>query len=164
MPGPRSRAELVDGIRTSFEKLALDLDAGGRSVGSLDCVDDWSVKDLLAVRLWWTERVGDWVEAGTRGECPVTPAEGYRWKETPRLNADVVRRERRASYRAIRARLAAGVERVLALVEELDDDELLEPRRFEWAGTYPVARWIAMNTTRQYTTARTLVRKALRAT
>jgi hypothetical protein len=47
-------------------------------------------------------------------------------------------------------------------IEELDDRELLEVGAFPWAGKYPIARWISLNTARQYTTARTYVRRALR--
>ena len=102
----------------------------------------------------------DWIEAGRRGERPVTPAEGYRWSETPRLNSDLVRRSRRESYKSVRKRLEDGVERALEVIDSLSDDELLRPGVFGWAGKYPLARWLSINTTRQYTTARTYVRKA----
>lgn len=132
------------------------------TAGSLACVDDWTVKDLLAVRVWWTENVIDWIEAGQRGEVPLTPAEGYRWKETPRLNADIVRKSRRESYRSLRKRLERGYERVMRTIDKLDDRELLGVGVYEWAGRYPLSRWLSINTARQYTTARTYVRRALR--
>ncbi|MCP4663183.1 MAG: ClbS/DfsB family four-helix bundle protein [bacterium] len=162
MPIPNTRAELTDLVHSTFEKLRVELEAAGSRVGSLHCVDDWSVKDLLAVRAWWTENVIDWIEAGRRGETPITPAEGYRWNETPRLNADVVKAARRESYRCVRARLARGFERVVRTIETLDDRELLGVGVFAWSGKYPISRWISMNTARQYTTARTFIRRALR--
>ncbi len=157
---PRTRGDLIDRVRTTYEKLRATLDEAGPRAGSRPCVDDWSVKELLAVRAWWTERVIDWVEAGRRGEVPETPAPGVGWSETPRLNADVARTARRESYRSVRNRLDRGVERVLRTIDRLDDRELLEPGAFAWAGRYPVARWISMNTARQYETARTFVRRA----
>ena len=162
MPIPKSRTELIDYVQSTFGKLQVELDAAGPGVGNIHCVDDWSVKDLLAVRVWWTESVIDWVEAGRRGECPITPAQGYRWKETPRLNANVVKKCRRESYRSIRSRLERVYERVMPAIDSLDDRELLEVGTFAWAGNYPVSRWISINTARQYTTARTLIRRALR--
>ena len=104
----------------------------------------------------------DWIEAGRRGEVPVTPAEGYRWKDTPRLNAQVVREAKKLSYRTVRSRLRQAFERVQQTIDGLSDEDLEEMGRFEWAGKYPLARWISMNTVRQYTTARTYVRRALR--
>lgn len=162
MPIPKTRAELVSQISSSFGKLQAELEAAGPRAGGLPCVDDWSVKDLLAVRVWWTEHVLDWIESGCRGEVPVTPAEGYRWSETPRLNATVVRAARRESYRALRERLKRGYERVMQTIDRLDDAQLLEVGAFEWAGSYPISRWLSINTARQYTTARTFIRRALR--
>ena len=164
MPIPKSRLELTSQVRSSYEKLRAELDAAGPRIGDLPCVDDWSVKDLLAVRMWWTEHVIDWVEAGKRGETPVTPAPGYRWKETPRLNADVVFENRARSYTAVRRRLERGFRRVMDTIDSLDDRQLLEVGIFPWAGKYPISRWISINTTRQYTTARSYVRRTLRET
>ena len=161
MPGPTTRAELEQLVRSSFEKLTRDLDAGGARAGSLPCVDDWTVKDVLAIRAWWSDAVVSWIEAGKSGEVPVTPEEGYAWSETPRLNADIARRSRRRSYRATRAALEEGYDCVLRVVAALRDDELLETGVFEWAGKWPVARWIAINTARQYATARTMIRAGL---
>ncbi len=162
MPIPKSRGELIELVTTSFDKLRAELDEAGPKLADLPCVDDWSVKDLLAVRAWWTESVVDWIEAGRRGESPTTPAPGYRWTETPRLNADLVRAARKQSYAKIRARLERGYERVLATIDSLEDKELLRAGKFKWAGKWPISRWIAINTGRQYTTARTLIRRALR--
>ena len=159
---PNTRAELTDLTSSTFKKLKAELEAAGPQVGALSCVDDWSVKDLLVVRAWWTENVVEWIEAGRRGGIPLTPAEGYRWNETPRLNADIVRAARRESYRSVHARLERGFERVMHTIDVLDDTELLGVGVYEWAGKYPISRWISINTARQYTTARTFIRRALR--
>jgi hypothetical protein len=161
MPIPKTRNELTELITTSFAKLRTELDNGGPGLAELPCVDSWSVKDLLAVRGWWTKSVVDWIEAGRRGETPTTPAKGYSWKETPRLNADLVQATRNKSYRTIRAGLERGVARVLTTIDILDDAELLEVGVFDWAGKWPISRWISLNTARQYTTARTFIRRAL---
>lgn len=164
MPMPKSRAELQDEVRSSYAALEETLEAAGVRAGGVDCVDGWSVKDLLAVRAWWTERVVDWVEQGLSGQAPVTPAEGFRWSETPQLNARTVRETRRESYRSIRGRLDDGYERLLRLIDRLGDAELLNVGAFAWAGKYPVSRWLSINTTRQYTTARTHIRRAMKRT
>ncbi len=159
---PKTRDELIDQVTLSYENLSTDLDGGGPSLARLVCLDDWTVKDLLAVRAWWTHSVVDWIEAGARGETPVTPATGYTWKETPRLNSDIVKSAEKKPYRKVRAGLDEGIERVIATIDSLNDKELLQPGVFEWAGKWPVSRWISINTARQYSTARTYVRKAMR--
>jgi hypothetical protein len=159
---PVSRLELTDYVQSTFEKLWAELGVAGPEIGDIHCVDDWSVKDLLAVRVWWTENVIDWVEAGKRGECPITPADGFRWKDTPRLNAEVVSRSRSASYRSVCNALERGFARVIPVINSLNDRELLEIGVFPWAGNYPISRWISINTARQYTTARTFIRRTIR--
>ncbi len=162
MPIPTTRQALNELVTSTFEKLAAELDGAGPEVGDLPCVDDWTVKDLLAVRAWWTESVVEWIQDGRRGESPTTPAQGYGWNETPRLNAHIVSRAGKESYAAVRIRLREGFENVLALIASLDDRELLTPEAFAWAGKWPVSRWISINTARQYVTARTFIRRALR--
>lgn len=162
MPIPATRAEVADLVKASFEKLRIELDNGGPELAKLPCVGDWSVKDLLAVRAWWTDNVIIWVQAGQRGECPTTPATAYGWNETPRLNADIVRRARHRSYRSIRAQLERGAARVLSTIDGLGDAELLDVGVFAWAGKWPVSRWVSVNTARQYVTARTFIRRAVR--
>lgn len=161
MPIPTTRAELVDLVSTSYAKLERELDTVRADTAQLPCVDEWSIKDVLAVRVWWTEHVVDWIEAGPTASLEL-PAAGYRWSETPRLNADIVRACADEPYEQLRSRLRLGVKRVLATIETLDDRALLEPKAFGWSGKWPIARWISINTARQYTTARTFVRRALR--
>ncbi len=78
MPISKTRADLTGQLNSTFTKLRAELDNGGPRLGKLPCVDDWNVKDLLAVRVWWTESVVKWIETCLRGAVPVTPAEGYR--------------------------------------------------------------------------------------
>jgi hypothetical protein len=162
MPIPKTRTELIELVTTSYSKLRTELENVDSEMAKLPCVDDWSVKDLLAVRAWWTERVVDWIEAGRRGESPTTPAPGYGWNETPRLNGDLVEESREEQYRTILDRLERGFKRVLATINALDDNELLEAGIFKWAGKWPISRWISINTSRQYTTALAYIRRALR--
>jgi hypothetical protein len=84
MPIPQTRKQLVDQIIDAFLKLDAELRDLDTEMADNICVDNWSVKDLLAVRLWWTRNVLNWIDKGKRGQIPVTPARGYRWSETPR--------------------------------------------------------------------------------
>ncbi len=108
MPIPKTRAELVAQLDTSYGKLRSEIEQGGPRLGSMHCIDDWTVKELLAVRTWWTEKVVAWVVEWRKGGSPVTPAPGYRWKETPRLNNDIAKRARRESYASVLATQVAS--------------------------------------------------------
>lgn len=160
MPIPRTRRDLIDLVRTSHDKLAAELDDAATETVCTE--EGWTVRDLLAVRVRWTAMVLGWIRAGRDGETPVTPAPGYGWKETPRLNQDIVDAAGGESFDQLTRALRRGVDEVLATIDELSDEELLEAGVFEWAGKWPIARWISINTSTQYASARTLIRKARR--
>ena len=162
MPIPSTRQELKEMVCSAFANLVDELHNAGSEIGQLHCIDEWDIKDLLAVRAWWTESVLDWIKMGRRGDSPDLPAPAYTWQETPRLNADIVENAKSESYEEVLARLHRGYRLVLATIDELDDKELLEEGVFGWAGKWPIARWISLNTARQYTTARTFIRRARR--
>ncbi|ANM31711.1 hypothetical protein ABI59_22345 [Acidobacteria bacterium Mor1] len=155
---PRSRDALLEQVSRSFFALEQELEGHLPAIAEEPCVEDWTVKQLLAVRLWWTRSVLDWVDAGNSGRTPVTPAEGYGWKETPRLNGEIAARAGDESVDHIWGALRSEYARLRSTIDRLDDHALLAPGAFDWAGRYPLARWISLNTARQYRTARTLVR------
>ncbi len=159
---PTSRADLIESMKTSFASLRLETEKLDEELAALICVDDWSIKDLLSVRLWWTDKVCEWIDAGLGGSTPVLPAPGYSWRETPRLNADIIAQSRDTSLSETLGALEDAFNRALATADSLSDRELLARHEFEWAGKLPLVRWISINTTRQYVTARTYIRRALR--
>ena len=159
---PRTRRELLEQLVPAWEKLDRELDNAGPDIGDLPCVDDWSVKDLLAVRVWWTGQTSEWIEAWRKGEDPNLPKQGYKWKETPRLNNDIVELCREESYQDVIKMLKVNFYRIRSLIDDLSDVELVDVGHFPQAGKFPVCRWISINTTRQYLTARTYVRRAIR--
>jgi hypothetical protein len=159
---PKTRKQLIEMTTVNFEKLSDELEKGGPRLGSLPCTDDWSVRELLAVRAWWTESVVDWVNQGKKGKSPITPAKGYSWSETPKLNQSIANRAKKESYASVKKRLEKGYSKLMKLIDSMNDKQFLEVGTYEWAGKYPIARWLSLNTTRQYATARTYVRKAIR--
>ncbi|MFC6357197.1 ClbS/DfsB family four-helix bundle protein [Luethyella okanaganae] len=126
-------------------------------------VDAWTVKDVLAIRARWTEMVAAWVIAGVRGETPRTPALGYTWGETPRLNADIVAAEADATPAQLRHRLGAALASIELAVSDLSDEDLLSTGRFSWTRAWCVSRWVSTNTITQYASLGRMVRRVLRA-
>ena len=164
MPHPTERRKWLEELQQAHAKLDQTLaDLDDAAAARLRCFEDppWTARDVVAVRLWWTQRVTRWVRDGQRGRTPTTPAPGYGWKQTPALNAETVARSRGRSLASLRTALRQAVQRTLSTAEGLSHQELFEPGAFEWAGSWPVSRWIAVNTTRQYRTARTAIRRAI---
>lgn len=159
MPIPKTRDELLNLIEMEFKKLDIELRNVDTQLANEICVDDWTIKDLLAVRLWWTKNVLNWVEKGKRGVALVLPTIGFSWKETPRLNREIISNASDRSFISIVTALRRQHSRLLIVIESLSDIELLEVGIFRWAGKYPVSRWLSINTARQYHTAQALIRR-----
>jgi hypothetical protein len=67
----------------------------------------------------------------------------------------------RTTFEKLRAELESAGPKA-GSVPCVDNRELFDRGVFEWAGRYPMARWISINTARQYVTARTYGRRAVR--
>ena len=160
---PKTRADLLGAMQPAFDKLCADLDRVSAKHSKEACVDDWSVVDLLTVRTWWANAVVGWIEAGHRGEVPEVPAPGFSWRETPALNAEVIAKApKRRSWVRVRADFEASQAAVLEALESLSDAQLEDAGAFEWAGKWPVLRWVSVATTTGYVSARKYVRALLR--
>ncbi len=164
MPIPRTRADFIAEVESAFGKLDAELTA---EIGDIPCVEieggnSWTVKDLLVVRSWWTRAVTGWIAAG-REDAEVElalPAPGFKWSETPALNQTLVDQARDTDFVKAHRELTHAYTAMRECVELLSDRELEQVGVFRWAANYPLVRWLSINTTRQYTTARTYVRKA----
>ncbi|MDV6272716.1 ClbS/DfsB family four-helix bundle protein [Rhodococcus erythropolis] len=159
-----SREELANELDSAYSKLDVLLDGVGEAdLYDAIAVDGWTVHDVLAVRVWWAEAVSEWIAAGLRDENPQTPAAGYKWTQTPALNQSVVEASAGTSVRELRDRLEAAVKLLRRYVETLDDDQLLSVGVFSWTRTWPVSRWIAVNTITQYASLSKMVRRLLKS-
>ena len=162
MPIPRTRQELVSALESSFDKLTEELAKVPSDSAGTICVDDWTIRDLIAVRHWWSQAVLGWIIAGKQGSVPDLPATGYRWNQTPALNAEIILRSADRTLDCLILDLSHTYEELSNCLAGLSDVELLEIGQFEWAGKHPICRWVSINTVRQYTTARSLIRRCLR--
>ena len=159
-----SREELASELDTAYSKLdALLESAAEADVFDVVAVDAWTVHDVLAVRVWWAEAVAEWIGAGLRDEAPQTPAAGYKWTQTPALNQSVVDASIDIPAQELRDRLGAAVAILRNYIETLDDDQLLSVGVFSWTRTWPVSRWIAVNTITQYASLSKMIRRVLKS-
>ncbi len=159
---PKNRDDLIRLIEAHFSKLQTELEKIDEKDAQRMCDESFSIKDILAVRLWWTRAVMNWVQAGRNGEVPNVPASGYNWRETPVLNKKVAAEAKGRRYKRICEQLRAEQPVLLRLIDSLSDEELTGIGIFEWAGKWPVMRWISIGTSSQYDGACKLIRKTMK--
>ncbi len=120
----------------------------------------WSVKDILGHLIGWQKMNLTWFEAGERGEISELPAPGLTWKDTPKLNALIYAEHRRRSLSAVRKDYESYHRRMLELIDQVPDADLVKVGRYIWAGkTWSLSDYIRANTASHYRWARNHIRK-----
>lgn len=160
---PKNRDHLLELIETRFAKLWELIEPISEDDGTIYVDDDFSIKDIIALRVWWGDSVVKWIAAGQKGKTMAIPAEGYTWRETPALNRALAEEFDHLTLAAARKKLLATKKRLLKKIAELSDKELEQQGVFDWAGKWPVMRWVSVGSSTQYDGATRLIRKALRA-
>lgn len=159
---PRDRLHLIALIDSQFAKLWDLIEPLTKDEALFTVDDDFTIKDLIAIRVWWSAALVKWIKAGQKNKTMAIPAEGYTWRDTPALNREIAQESRTKSFPSLRKNLATNKDHVLALVSELTDNELEQLGVYDWTGKWPVMRWVSVSTSSQYAGAVRQIRKALK--
>ena len=121
-------------------------------------VGEWSVKDIVTHVRAWEGYAANQLGAAARGETPdrrlgfapqAIPAELLQADDDP-VNAWIYEQHRHRPVEDILAEERQAYQDLLAAVEELPEDALLQPRYFTWAGDAPLLNRLTNNTVHHY--------------
>jgi hypothetical protein len=160
MPIAKTKKELLDAIETEYrllKKCIEGLDAQEREQPGV--CHEWSAKDVMAHLVEWKKMFLGWYEEGLRGGNPRTPAEDLKWTETPALNDRIYRKWKDVSYEAILAEFESTYAQMLELTRAIPEEKLFRKQLYPWLRVWPLARWIAAQTSSHYRWARTRIRR-----
>ena len=88
-----TKDELLAVCETEFDKLEKLLGRVDPDVALARDEEDTSIKDVVAHRAHWISLFLGWYEDGLGGRTVFFPAEGYRWNDLKRYNADIRRQQ-----------------------------------------------------------------------
>jgi hypothetical protein len=91
-----------------------------------------------------------WYREGLEGREPDMPAPGFKWNETPRLNREIWAKHKDRSWEDVRTEFDRTYQEIVALVENLSEEQLLEPGHFGWTGNKPLTTYLGPNTASHY--------------
>lgn len=83
-----TKAELLSLTEKEFDKLCRLIGPINADIAMKKDEDDTSIKDVIAHRAHWIELFLGWYRDGAAGREVHFPAEGYKWNELKRYNAD----------------------------------------------------------------------------
>jgi hypothetical protein len=159
MGRPTTKAELAAAADREFDRLWAAVDAvpvGDRERAG--ACEAWSVKDLLAHLHAWQEMTLNWEQAGSAGEHPSIPAEGYTFAETPALNEAIHQRSMNDAWDDVVARLRVTHSELRAVIERYSGDDLFTKQRFAWTRSTSVGAYLVSATSSHYAWASKLIR------
>ncbi|MEP3429231.1 MAG: ClbS/DfsB family four-helix bundle protein [Roseibium sp.] len=120
----KTKAELLTVTAKEYDKLH-------KVMGDLPAIlrlekdeDGTAPKDIIGHRAHWIELYLGWYRDGQAGKQVYFPAEGYKWNDLKRYNADLRDRQSALSWQSVVTLLETNHTELLALIESLSEDQL----------------------------------------
>lgn len=162
MAVPQNKQELLDAMRSSYQKLAVDLASVPSELAREATLEghakgtQMSVADLVAYLIGWNTLVLKWCDGRAKGLPVDFPETGYKWNELGRLAQTFYADHADAAYTDLLRQLAGVHARLVRLVEQATDAALYGA---PWYEKYTQGRMIQLNTSSPYANARSRLRK-----
>ena len=157
-----SKADLLKITEKEWAKLS-DLLGGIRAETAMQPGDGPSIKDVVGHRAHWIDLFLGWQADGQAGRVVHIPAEGYKWNELKRYNADLRRRQAGMDWAAAQLALRDGHDRLLALLGTLSEGELYGGPMQGGGSKWTTGRWAEAAGASHYRSAVKYIRSALRS-
>ncbi|WDE03217.1 ClbS/DfsB family four-helix bundle protein [Thalassomonas viridans] len=159
---PKNKQELRLAIALAFEKILADYltfpEAHARTVGIEGNIrgTEISVSDTLAYLIGWGKLVLKWHQGTSCKQAVDFPETGYKWNELGKLAQSFHTQYRAWKYNDLLAEFKTTTDKILALVDSLNDHELYGGN---WYKNYTLGRMIQFNTSSPMKNMRTKIRK-----
>jgi len=156
-----SKEQLLQDVRKEHATLCAMLDAVPPSrLGEAGVWGDgWTVNDLVAHLTAWHRLFLGWYAEGLGGGTPQLPAPGFKWNDLGRLNRAIWAQHKDEAGDVTRAEFESSYGEVLAILEQLSEDELLSPGHFVWTRDHGLVTYLAGNTSSHYRFAQKVLRR-----
>lgn len=158
-----SKAELLDATHKEFAKLA-KLMAQIDDAFALEKRDeDTSIKDVIAHRAHWIDLFLGWYADGQAGKTVYFPAQGYKWNDLKRYNADLRARQAGLGWSDATTLLDTKYAALVALLESLSDEQLYAGPMKGANNAWTTGRWAEAAGPSHFRSASKYIRACLRA-
>lgn len=158
-----SKLELQTVTQKEFAKLSKLIEKIAAADALKKDEDDTSIKDVVAHRAHWIELFLGWYGAGVAGKEVHFPAEGYKWSELKRYNADLRAKQAELGWEQARSNLADGHRALTGLIEELSDVELYGGPMKGAKNDWTTGRWAEAAGPSHYRSAAKYIRARLKS-
>lgn len=160
-----NKDDLLAVTRKEFAKLEKLFAACDERSAMAKDADDTSIKDVVAHRAHWIELFFGWYEDGLAGKKVSFPAEGYKWNELKRYNADLRARQAGLGWAEAQGHLRAQHRKLVGFIELASNAELYGRPMAGAKNDWTPGRWAEASGPSHYRSACKYIRarqKALR--
>ena len=159
---PKNKEELQKSISVAFKKILADYSTIppkiSREIGVIGNVKgtEISVSDTISYLIGWGKLVLKWYDLKSKNQPVDFPETGYKWNELGQLAQHFHSEYHDWSYDKLIKEFTATTDRILILVESLDNQKLYDETWFE---KYTLGKMIQFNTSSPMVNMRSKVRK-----
>lgn len=124
MPAATHKSDLLHVSHQEFEKLQVQLDAVPERLRHSPDGEGTTLKDIVGHRAHWIELFLGWYAKGQEGVKVFFPAEGYKWSDLKRFNADLRAAQADLDWDGARSMLSHSHDQLLNWIKAHSDQEL----------------------------------------
>jgi hypothetical protein len=163
MPAATTKKELQAVAKKEFDKLNKLLSGIDAETAMSKDDDDTSIKDTVAHRAHWIGLFLGWYTDGVAGKAVLFPAEGYKWNDLKRYNADLRATQSDLDWKTARSMLETANQQLLSFIEAHTDADLYDGPMAGANNTWTPGRWAEAAGPSHYRSAAKCIRARLRA-
>lgn len=150
MAKPKSKAQLLEEIRTRHERLEAKIAAMPRDVLLLPkTVGAWSVKDTIAHITAWEKMLLSWYEDGVTGKKVKLPDYSIKGM-LGTINRKIFEENLHRDLDDVMIDFMANYKKVLTTVESIAEEDIFTPGRYTWTRGKKLLDFIWANTGGHY--------------
>ncbi|APX13920.1 ClbS/DfsB family four-helix bundle protein [Tateyamaria omphalii] len=162
MPAAQNKTDLAAITHKEFGTLNILLDQVPASVALQKLDEDTSIKDVIGHRAHWIDLFFGWYADGQAGKPVHIPAEGYKWNDLKRYNADLRAAQADLGWPDAVAMLRDRHARLLDFIDTRSDAELYGGPLTGAKNTWRLGRWVEATGPSHYRSASKFMREVMR--
>ena len=147
-----TKSRLLEEIQIEHQRLEKTLamvDKGQMLIPGV--IDEWTVKDILAHITVWEQRMVRWLGEAMSGEVAHMLPDGMTWDDLDEWNEQTYQEHRHRPLKEVLADYELSYPQALKAAQEVSEQDLIDPDRFDWRDGDPLWVMVAANTFWHYT-------------
>ncbi len=159
----KNKSELLEITQNEYRKLTKLIEPIDADTAMEKREEDASIKDIVAHRAYWIDLFLGWYADGIAGKTVHFPAEGYKWNELKRYNADLRDRQSELDWPGAIALLQKNYKALMNFIEERSEDELYGGPMQGASNDWRTGRWAEAAGSSHFRSASKYIRASLKS-